>query len=65
MGVPLADDVQRVSGLVGGVVPGFAFNFKPDPKANSKTVKQALSNAGSCSAFCPRGTKCKLCGKVH
>lgn len=46
-------------------VPEFAFSFKPDPKANVKEVKQALSNAGPCIAFAPRGTKCKLCGKSH
>lgn len=44
-------------------VHGFA--FKPDPKANVKPVRQAVQGSGVCSAFCPHGTKCKVCGKAH
>lgn len=38
----------------------------PDPKKVSKAKpKREAMGDGRCRAYAPRGTKCKLCGKVH
>jgi hypothetical protein len=53
---------ERGEGLVKASTPSDA---RPSSPRSVKTRKVVEKGDGRCGAYAPRGTKCKLCGKVH
>lgn len=61
-GVP----ADRIPGFVQGpTIPEPAVEHVFAEKGAGASERRRKPQATTCTAYCPRGTKCKACGKVH
>lgn len=68
--IKTTEDVVRILAERGEEMVGLPANLPPARASSPRSAKVSRKKVvekgdGRCGAYAPRGTKCKLCGKVH